>query len=330
MNLQHRIALMTELGNYLQQNTTEWQEIVQKASVQNPWFLPEFINAAVQNIRVEFLQKELLEKWTAHYHLDDNITAKNIGLVMAGNIPLVGFHDFLSVFISGHIQTIKLSSKDDILLKHLIEKLYELYPDSKSFVQIADKLNGCDAYIATGSNNTARYFEQYFGKYPNIIRKNKTSIAILTGEETKDELDALSDDINMYYGLGCRNVTKIYVPEAYDFIPLLASFNKYIHFIDQNKYKNNFDFQLSLLLLNKKYYMTNGSTLMVENEPNFSAISILHYAFYKKGSEVLPTHPEEIQCIVGKNFIPFGEAQKPGLFNYADNVDTMEFLLSIG
>ncbi len=330
MNLQHRIATMAELGNYLYLQNEEWQEIVQQASLHNSWFLPEFSNAAAQNIATHFLQKEKLQNWAAHYHLDDNINSKNVGIVMAGNIPMVGFHDLLCVFISGHRQTIKLSSKDEILMKHIIQKLNELNPEISSVISIADNLKGCDAYIATGSNNTARYFDQYFGKYPNIIRRNKTSVAVLTGDESEAELEALSDDIHMYFGLGCRNVTKIYVPEAYDFIPLLASFNKYSHFADFNKYKNNLDFQLSLLLLNKKYYMTNGSTLLVENELNFSAISVLNYTFYKKMAESVISHTEEIQCVVGKDYIPFGNAQKPNLFNYADQVDTMQFLLTIG
>lgn len=321
---------MVELGNYLQQETAEWQEIVDRASVQNPWFLPLFSKSAAHHIATRFLQKENLEKWAAHYHLDDNISSKNVGVVMAGNIPMVGFHDLLSVFISGHHQTIKLSSKDEILMKHIVHKLYEIDPAIKERIKIADMLKNCDAYIATGSNNTARYFEQYFGKYPNIIRSNKTSVAILTGEETEEELNALSDDIHLYFGLGCRNVTRLYVPETYDFIPLLASFNKYQHFADFHKYKNNFDFQLSLLLLNKKYYMTNGSTLLVENDQNFSAISVLNYTFYNKKEKVIPSHPEDIQCIVGRNYVPFGNAQIPELFNYADQVDTMQFLLSIG
>ncbi len=321
---------MAELGKYLQQQNEEWQETVQRASVHNSWFLPEFCNAAAQNIATHFLQVEKLGEWAAHYHLDDNISPKNVGIVMAGNIPMVGFHDMLCGFISGHRQTMKLSSKDEILMKHLVQKLYELNPEISSMITIADNLKGCDAYIATGSNNTARYFEQYFGKYPNIIRSNKTSVAVITGEENEAELEALSDDIHMYFGLGCRNVTKIYVPEDYDFIPLLASFNKYSHFADFNKYKNNLDFQLSLLLLNRKYYMTNGSTLLVENELNFSAISVLNYMFYKSGEKVIITRPEEIQCVVGRDYIPFGNAQQPHLFNYADQVDTMQFLLTIG
>ncbi len=331
MKLQDRINLFIELGNYLKKNDPEWQDVKERAFQKNPWFTPAFIDIAILNITEQFLQKDLLEKWASHYHLDDNISDKNVGIVMAGNIPLVGFHDFLSVFISGYSQTIKLSSKDDVLLKHIIRKLYSLDIEVQNVVSIAEMLKGCDAYIATGSNSSARYFEQYFSKYPNIIRQNKTSVAILTGKESANELEKLSDDIHLFFGLGCRNVTKIYVPTGYDFIPLLNAFNKYAWFRDQHKYANNYDYQLSILLLNNIYYMTNGSTILAENKNLFSAISVLHYEFYDD-AEKLPgviKNTPELQALVGDGFIPFGQAQKPGLFSYADGVDTMQFLLSL-
>ena len=331
MNLQHRINLFVELGNYLKKNDTAWQDIKERAFQKNPWFTHDFIDTATANIITEYLQKEALEKWAAHYHLDDNIAPKNIGIVMAGNIPLVGFHDFLAVFISGHSQTIKLSSKDDELLKYLIKTLYSMDIEIQNVVSIAEMLKGCDAYIATGSNNSSRYFEQYFSKYPHIIRRNRTSVAVLNGNESAADLEKLSDDIHLYYGLGCRNVTKLFVPRDYDFIPLLSAFNKYSALRDQNKYANNYDYQLSILLLNNVYYMTNGCTILVESENLFSPISVLHYAYYddvEKLAEKLKKE-EEIQCIAGDKFVPFGQAQKPGLFSYADGIDTMEFLLSL-
>jgi hypothetical protein len=331
MNLQKRIELLVHLEKYLSGNGEEWKKIKAKALAANAWFTTEFIDLAVKNICSGFLQKEKLEQWAAHYHLDDNVGGKNTGIVMAGNIPLVGFHDLLCVFISGHRQTIKLSSKDDILLKYLVEKLAEWEPGINDRIQFAEMLKGCDSYIATGSNNSARYFEQYFSKYPHIIRRNRTSVAILTGKETTAELSDLSDDIHQYFGLGCRNVTKLFVPSGYDFIPLLGSFNKYKHFSDHHKYKNNYDYQLSIALLNKVYYMTNGSTLLIENEGVFSAISRLNYSYYNDRDEVLSKLSEngEIQCIVGHDNVAFGQAQSPGLLDYADAVDTMEFLLTL-
>jgi hypothetical protein len=331
MNLQNRIGLLQKLKDYLEENGTEWQEVKASAAAHNGWFITDFIDLAVTNICSVFLQPEKLTAWANHYHLDDNIQGKNIGVVMAGNIPLVGFHDFLCVFISGHSQTIKLSGKDDVLLKHIVQKLYSWDISVQNYISFAEILKGCDAYIATGSNNSARYFQQYFAKYPSIIRRNRTSVAILTGTETAEDLDKLSDDIHLFFGLGCRNVTKLYVPENYDFVPLLRAFDKYKYFADHNKYKNNYDYQLSLALMNNIYYMTNEATLLIENESIFSAISQLNYSFYKDVAAVKNTLTEnnDVQCIVGNGYIAFGQAQQPGLFDYADGVDTMQFLLTL-
>jgi hypothetical protein len=331
MNLQKRIEILQSLQKYLSANGEEWQQIKTKASFQNGWFTEAFIDLAVENICHEFLQKEKLEEWARHYHLDDNVGGKNMGIVMAGNIPLVGFHDFLTVFISGHKQTIKLSSKDDILLKHLVEKMTAWEPSLSAYIAFADMLKGCDAYIATGSNNTARYFEQYFSKYPSIIRRNRTAVAVLTGKETPDELQLLSDDIHQYFGLGCRNITQLFVPAGYDFVPMLSAFDKYTYFADHHKFKNNYDYQLSIALLNNVFYMTNGSLLLIESDAIFSAISRLNYSFYEDEKKLmgLLTGHEDIQCICGKGGIAFGQAQCPGLMNYADGVDTMQFLLTL-
>lgn len=331
MNLQNRLYLLQQLKDYITSNSEGWQIAKSRAAVQNGWFTPAFIELAVNNIASFLLDREKLQQWVAHYHLDDNIKGKNIGIVMAGNIPLVGFHDFLCVFVSGHKQTIKLSEKDNVLLKHLWEKMCEWNDACASQIIFADMLKSCDAYIATGSNNSARYFEQYFGKYPNIIRRNRTSVALLTGNETAAELDKLADDVHLYFGLGCRNVTQIFVPENYDFVPLLRAFDKYKHFENHHKYKNNYDYQLSLALLNNKFYMTNGSILLTENENIFSAISQLHYSFYKDAAAAKETlvANNEVQCVVSSSNIAFGQAQQPGLTDYADGVDTMAFLLSL-
>lgn len=329
MNLQHRIDLLIRLGQYILSDDEQWQQAKERASRENGWFIPEFIEKATQNIAQFFLQRDILEQWVANYKLQTtNYKLKNIGIVMAGNIPLVGFHDFLCVFISGHKAIIKPSSKDQVLIKHLIEKLVEWDNEVKNLAEFSEMLKGCDAYIATGSNNSSRYFDYYFGKYPNIIRRNKTTIAVLTGEETNDELEKLADDVYMYFGLGCRNVTKVYVPNGYDFIPLLEAFRKYNYLADHFKYKNNYDYNLALHLLNKKYYMTNDSILLIEEPAIFSPISQLNYEFYSDKNELdtkLPaTH--DLQCIVGKNFTPFGDAQCPSINDYADGVDTLTFL----
>lgn len=331
MNLQERIFLLKRLGEYIKNNDDDWQGARLKAGQKNAWFTEEFVNIAAGNIADNFLGETSLQQWAGHYSIDDNIVRKTVGVVMAGNIPLVGFHDFLCVFISGHRQLIKCSSKDDVLIRHLITVMAGWNPAVNSLVSFSEMLKGCDAYIATGSNNSSRYFEQYFGRYPHIIRKNRSSAAILKGRETAAELQKLSDDIHLYFGLGCRNVTKIFVPEGYDFVPLLAAFNAYKYFEDHHKYKNNYDYQLSILLLNNQFYMTNGSTLLTQNKSLFSPISQLHYETYtdKALLENSLKNDPELQCLVGSNHLLFGQAQEPGLFDYADGVDTIQFLLGL-
>jgi len=332
MILQDRIDHLRKLGNYMLSNEPLWQEAKQKASFQNGWFIPEFIELAVKNIAQCFLDGVALNKWITNYHLP-SVTRqpKTIGVVMAGNIPLVGFHDLLSVFISGHKAAIKSSSKDEILIKHLSEVLIGWEPEINNLISFSQFLTNCDAYIATGSNNTSRYFEYYFGKYPNIIRRNKTSVAILTGRETKPELESLTDDVYLFFGLGCRNVTKIYVPNGYIFEPLLSAFSKYNYLADHHKYKNNYDYNLTIHILNNKFYMTNSSILLVEDSSIFSPISQLNYEYYKDENSLLSSlnDNQEVQCIIGLDQTPFGKAQSPALFDYADKTDTMAFLQSL-
>ncbi|MFT3946050.1 MAG: acyl-CoA reductase [Agriterribacter sp.] len=331
LNLQQRLDLLKQLKQYILSDDIQWAFAKRTASQQNAWFTEEFIDDAVQNIVNCFLNEEKLAQWISHYKLpEQNTSPVNVGITMAGNIPLVGFHDFLCTFITGNQQTIKLSAKDSVLLKYLTDKLVEWNGTAAAFIQYKEILKGCDAYIATGSNNSARYFEYYFKKYPNIIRRNRTSVAIITGKETYEELLALSDDVYMYFGLGCRNVTKIYVPQHYDFIPLLEAFKKYDRVIENHKYKHNYDYHLAMHIINQKFYMTNGSIVLVEDNPVFSPISELHYQFYSNKDEIYQSlNPEEIQCIAGNEKTPFGSTQQPQLNDYADGIDTMHFLLSI-
>src|SRR6187399_276310 len=330
MNLQMRIKLAAQLGEYILSGTADWQEAKHKASLTNPWFTPEFIDLAAGNIAKHFLDKEMLQSWTSSYKIE-SVDPKKIGIVMPGNIPLVGFHDFLSVFISGHQAIIKASSKDEVLIKHLAEKLTAWNKELNELIVFQEMLKGCDAYIATGSNNSARYFEYYFKKYPHIIRRNRTSVAVLDGNETITELEKLADDVHLYFGMGCRNVTKIFVPKDYDFIPLLTAFKKYDHFKDHNKYKNNYDYYLALHILNGKFYMANESLILLENPSIFSPISQLNYEFYtdKKTVEEGLRSMEDLQCTVGHGHIPFGQAQIPSLTDYADGIDTINFLTKL-
>jgi hypothetical protein len=331
MNLVQRIDLLEKLGNYLGSNSEKLNSIKGKAYDKNKWFTQEFINLSLHNIATQFLNRYNLEKWVNHYHLDDNINPKTVGVVMAGNIPLVGFHDFLCVFTSGHKLNIKPSEKDNVLMMHIIEKLIEWNTEVRDLVHVNDILKNCEAYIATGSNNSSRYFKYYFGKYPSIIRGNKTSVAILSGSETSEELNLLADDIHTYFGLGCRNVTKLYIPFNYDFVPLLEALRRYEYFKDHSKYKNNYDYNLALLIMNNKMYMTNETIILTEDENVFSPVSQLHYTFYREKGVILNNSGsnENIQCFVGSGLTEFGKAQQPDLFDYADGTDVMEFLLGL-
>lgn len=329
-SLEKRIDTLVALGQYLTHEANEdWQAAKQRAINANAWFTEAHIDTATQNIVAELLQKEKLTAWTKSYTLPT--TAKKIGIVMAGNIPMVGFHDMLCSYISGHNTFIKLSSKDDVLIKHLVETLHKIDAVTTQTIHIAEQLKDMDAYIATGSNNTARYFEQYFAKYPHIIRRNRTSVAILDGTETKEELHLLGQDIFLYFGLGCRNITQIIVPENYDFEKFLVAMKPFEEYIHHNKYKNNYDYQLALYLLNKVPYMTDGSMLLIENEIPFSAVSVLHYQYYTNKEKIVSAlqNSQDIQAIVGNGYIPFGAAQMPSLNNYADGVDTMQFLCAL-
>mgnify|MGYP001483991341 CR=1 FL=1 len=331
MNLQYRIDLLDRLGKYILSGDSQWQLAKEKAGYENGWFVPAFTALATENIARHFLQETVLTRWAAQYEIPaSRNTPLTAGIIMAGNIPLVGFHDWLCVFISGHNALVKPSAKDNVLIRHLVEKLGEWEPAVLQQTRFAEMLKGCDAYIATGSNNSSRYFEYYFARYPHIIRRNRTSVAVLDGTETAEEMEKLADDVHQYFGLGCRNVTMIYVPRKYDFIPLLTAFKKYAYLSDHHKYKNNYDYNLALHLLNKVEYMTSGSVLLVENPSLFSPISQLHYEFYDTADgPALKGKADEIQCITGHGFLPFGSAQSPGITDYADGIDTLQFLTNL-
>ena len=336
ISIDERIELLVKLGSYMAGDDEAWLAAQQKAFAENNWFIPEFIRLSVNTIAQQFLQHGVLKKLAADYDIPEQTAyPKKVGIVPAGNIPLVGFHDVLCTFVSGHRAFIKPSTKDTALITHLIKKMAEWNGESAAFLQISELLKGCDAYIATGGNNTGRYFEYYFRNYPAIIRRNRTSVAVLSGRETAASLEALADDVHLYFGLGCRNVTQLYVPKYYDFVPLLEAFKKYSWFINHNKYKNNYDYNLAIHLLNNKYYMTNGSVLLIEDASPTSPISQLHYQYYEdietSSAQVLKKlktdleNNDALQCVVGFE-LPFGAAQRPALTDFADGIDTMAFL----
>jgi hypothetical protein len=303
----------------------------------NPWFTPDFIKQAIKGL-VKMLDQENLGQWAANYPLGKIRSQKNIGLILAGNIPFVGFHDLLCVLVGGHNAYCKMSSKDNRLFQTIIQTMMEIGPGFSERIKITEsKLSGFDAVIATGSNNTSRYFEFYFGKYPHIIRKNRNSAAILTGKETQDDIRALSQDIFLYYGLGCRNVSKLFVPKGYNFNFLFENIEGFNHLTMHNKYMNNHDYYRSIYLVNQTPHLDNGFLIIKEDTALASPIAVTYYQEYETVQEVveyLQADREYIQCIasqtdIGIETVKFGETQFPGLGDYADNIDTMDFLCAL-
>ncbi len=337
MQLNQRINAFVELGKFLGkiESENEFESILRKAEAENGWFTEENIKFALKSWG-DALSKENLQQWISKYKIED-IEPKTVAIIMAGNIPLVGFHDFLSVLISGNKVLAKLSSNDKTLLPFLAEYLISVEPEFKNYIEFTDgKLENFDAVIATGSNNTARYFEYYFGKYPNIIRKNRNSAAILTGNETEEELKNLADDIFTYFGLGCRNVSKLYIPENYDFEAFFKGMFSWKEIIHNHKYINNYDYNKAVYLMDSFPLLDNEFMLLKEDTAFSSPISVVFYEKYNSLEDLskeLEEQSENIQCVVSKaginNEIPFGKAQNPELWDYADRIDTVEFLLKL-
>jgi hypothetical protein len=330
VNLPQRIELLVQLGEYLVSDEPAWLQAQERAHRENGWFVPTFIRQSVQALAHSFLQRPALEAFAAAYPVAHGSSSKTVGLVMAGNLPLVGFHDLLCGWLAGHRLRIKPSSKDAVLMQHVVDFLQQRSPEP--LLETAEQLKGCDAYIATGSNNSSRYFDYYFKAYPSIIRRNRTSMAILTGQETAADLEALSSDLLQYFGLGCRNVSKLLVPEDYDFVPLLQAMEPWRWMADHNKFRNNYDYNLALHILNNQYYMTNGIVLLVENEQLYSPISQVHFGYYSSlpaPDALWQQYEQQLQCLVGAGGQPFGSTQQPGLTDFADGVDTMQFLTSL-
>ena len=345
MNLEERInsfALLGEtlrnlLNNGLADNVETGRDrsllnvLIENQQNLNPWFTPENVRRAIIGIADE-LTEENLTKWTTAYPgLKKERNPLKVGVIMAGNIPLAGFHDFLSVLITGNIVVAKTSSKDHELINYMSNTLCSINPSFRSRIECTEgALLNFDAIIATGSDNSSRYFEYYFGKFPNIIRKNRNSIAIIEGDESNDELEALGTDIFSYFGLGCRNVSKVYFPEGFDITTILQRWKGFYGVINHAKYANNYDFNKAVYLVNKEFFYDTGYLLLKEDSKISSPVSVLYYEMYESPDAVkqLIEHlKEKIQCITGKNYIPFGKAQSPHLWDYADGIDTIEFLL---
>ena len=337
MKQSEKISLLNKLGNFIQDGGFE--DEIRLATSKNPWFTEENIRFALTSICLHYLDETKLQQWLEAYVVDDKKPLKNIGLVLAGNIPLVGFHDILTVFLSGNHALIKFSDKDDVLIPAMIQKMAEWNPQTTSFFSKVDKLSGYDAVIATGSNNTSKYFEYYFRDKPHLIRKNRNGVAILDGKESDDDIRRLGHDIFTYFGLGCRNVSKIYIPEGFDLPNLLHAFDPWKPLAFHNKYKNNLDYNHALYLLNQEPFLIHDALILRESEAIASRVACVHYEYYKNVEDLsiqISNHKDEIQCIVGNlrlsdisETFDFGDAQTPSVSTYADGVDTMQFLLDL-
>ncbi len=340
MNKEARIQALIHLGQLMGNPDERMQAHFHRTHFNNNWFTIENQTSSSKAIAREFLAEDKLRAFTASYDIKDEAQKNKVGLIPAANIPLVGFHDMMCIFLSGNVSVIKVSERDRFMLPFLAKLLTEFNPEAESYFEFPQNLplKSLDAVIATGSDNSSRYFEYYFSKVPNIIRKNRTSIAVLQGDESKEEIIALGQDIFQYFGLGCRNVSKIYAPENYDFNAFMEILHEpFKNTVSHPKYKNNFDYQFSLYILNKFKHYSNGALLAREAEELVSPISTIHFECYnnlENLSQNLQAQSHKIQCISTKSKIPnldtvpLGKAQSPSITDYADGVDTMEFLIN--
>jgi hypothetical protein len=331
------IQILAELGRQLLKPDQMLRQIITSESNYNAWFTAESVQQAV-TATGHSLTEENLENWLNAYNFTDH-EPKKVGLILAGNIPLVGFHDVLCVLVSGNIALIKASSQDARLIKYVLQLLVNIEPKVAAQYQFIERLIDFDAVIATGSNNTSRYFDYYFGKVPNIIRKNRNSVALLTGNETTEELHLLGKDIFDYYGLGCRNVSKLLVPKEYNFVPFFEAIESYHPVGNHHKFHNNYDYNKAIYLVNGDKHLDNGFLLVKEDERMVSPLAVLFYEEYEDlpaAQAWLTRQGEHIQCIVSTALIQvnnqvvgFGQSQQPALWDYADGIDTLQFLTNL-
>lgn len=325
-----------QLGHALAIPNHQLMELINNAQQYNAWFTPQSVAMAINAIS-KMLEKSNLDKWLENTPLTESQTMRSVGLIMAGNIPVVGFHDILCVLVTGNKALIKLSSQDKILIPYILNKLIEIESGFEQQISYIERLKDFDAVIATGSNNTSRYFEYYFNKVPHIIRKNRNSVAVLNGQESRNELCALGHDIFDYFGLGCRNVSKLYVPKGYDFRIFFESIESFKAIADHHKYNNNYDYNKSIFLVNMDKHLDNGFLLLKEDTRIASPLAVVYFEEYedqaKLNNELLEIK-DQIQCVLSNldltiGRIKFGDSQVPALWDYADGVDTLEFLKSL-
>lgn len=337
LSLEQRIDLLDRLGKYILQYDEAMDGVIEYTYLKNKWFTKENTKQALQNIAEHYLVKPKLESFVAEYEISSD-QKKVIGLILAGNIPAVGFHDVMCSFLCGHKTLMKFSDKDSQLIPFLIDKMSSWDTGTKDYFERVAQLKDFDAIIATGSNHSTGLFKKYFSAYPNIIRGNRNGVAVLNGDESQDQLNRLGEDIFQYFGMGCRNVSKVYVPKGYDFNQLLETTHEFKNIVNHNKYKNNFDYNYAILVLNKEKFWNNGCLIIKEDELIPSRISTLHYEEYSDLEELqkhLNDKLDKIQCICTDIDLPkietitLGASQIPAINQFADNVDTVQFLTNL-
>lgn len=332
------INIFSELGTQLQKPNEQLQMLIQQEQFHNAWFTPANVERAILSVG-EMLKPDAIKKWLSVYDLDKEVQEKKVGLILAGNIPLVGFHDVLCVLATGHHALIKASAQDARLVRHVLNMLATIDVRFSAKYSFVERLKDFDAVIATGSDNSSRYFEYYFGKVPHIIRKNRNSIAVITGDETAEELNLLGHDIFDYFGLGCRNISKLLIPQGYDIGTFFRPIETFQPVINHHKYNNNYDYNKSIYLVNSEKHFDNGFLLLKESEGLASPLAVLYYEYYDTIADaeaIINANSEKIQCVVcisplklANQVVSPGQSQQPQLWDYADGVDTMDFLVKL-
>ncbi|HAI75017.1 MAG TPA: acyl-CoA reductase [Microscillaceae bacterium] len=328
-----------QLGKHLKETNGADASLLQKVYAENPWFTHQNVELALQGI-AHYLQEDTLHEIAKEYKLSENWakTPQRVGILAAGNIPGVGFHDLLCVLLSGHLAYVKLSSQDQTLMQYLIQTWSQYLPSpTDSPITLTGSMREVEALIATGSDNTAQHFAYYFKDKPCIIRSNRTSCAVLNGRETASELQALGKDIFQYFGMGCRSVSKLFVPQGYDFTPLLDELSSWQDLLNHTKYANNYHYQRAVLLVNQLPHWDNGIVLLREEQALASPTGVIHFELYKDMADLqakISLQSSKIQCMVAQQAwfpqsLPFGTAQMPNFLDFADGVDTLVFLQSL-
>jgi hypothetical protein len=330
MTAQDKISCLQQLKDKIISLSNN-EDFLYRIEGSNPWFIPEFTRKSLDSISAEMLDEKRLTTWITSYSISR--TPKITGIIAAGNIPFVSFHDILCVYFTNHNLKLKLSSKDRYLPEHILNLWTEIDVEWKNRIEYVDRMVHCDKIIATGSNSTFNYFEHYFGKYDSILRKNRTSIGIVHKDIADEEVDLLMDDIFLYFGLGCRSISKLWIEKGFELKRIFEASERYHYLHMHSKYMNNYDYQRTLLLLNSIPHLSNDFLMLRESSEVFSPISVLHYNWFETPGEYeaeVLSRSEDIQCVIGRGYIPFGRSQSPSLTDYADGIDVMEFLMKDG